>query len=55
MLYNSLTEFGLTMNVVMLIKICSNENYSGAHTGKNTCYVYDNIQNGLKKAEFFLH
>jgi hypothetical protein len=49
-LYNILIEFGISMKLVRLIKICLNETYSKVRIGK---YLSDNfpIQNGLKQGD----
>jgi hypothetical protein len=50
LLNNILTEFGVPMKLVRLIKMCLNEAYSRVHIGK---YLFDNfrIQNSLKHGE----
>jgi hypothetical protein len=49
-LYNILTEFGVLMKPVRLIKICLNETYGKAHVYK---HLSDNvsIQYGLKQGD----
>jgi hypothetical protein len=46
-LYNILIEFGITLKLVRLIKMCLNETYSRAQVGR---HLYDRfpIKNGLK-------
>jgi hypothetical protein len=53
-LYNILTEFGVAMKLVRLIKICLKETYSKVHIGK---HLSDNfpIQNVLKEDMFYYH
>jgi hypothetical protein len=47
-LYNIPIEFGITMKLVRLFKMCLNENYNEVHICKN---MYDpfSVQNGLKQ------
>jgi hypothetical protein len=49
-LYNILIEFGVSMKLVTLIKMCLNETYNKVLIGK---YLSDNfpIQNGLKQGD----
>jgi len=47
-LYNILTELGITMKLVWLIKRCLNETYSKDHPGKNLSDALP-TQNGLKQ------
>jgi hypothetical protein len=46
-LYNILTEFGVTMKLDRFIKMCLNETYSKIHIGKHLPDTFS-IQNGLK-------
>jgi hypothetical protein len=46
-LYNILIEFGVTMQLVRLIKLCWNEIYSKVRIGKHLSDSFP-IQNGLK-------
>jgi hypothetical protein len=48
--YNILIEFGVTMKLVRLIKICSNETCSKVHTRKNPSDAFPN-HNGLKHGD----
>jgi hypothetical protein len=52
-LYNILTEFGIHMKLVMLIKMCLNKIYSKVHTGKNLSDAFP-IQNGVKQGDVLL-
>jgi hypothetical protein len=52
-LYNILTEFGITRQLVVLIKLCSNEAYSTVRIGKNLSDKFP-IPNGLKQGEAFI-
>jgi hypothetical protein len=47
-LYIILTEFGVPMKIVRLIKMCLNETYSKVCSGKHLSGMYP-IQNGLKE------
>jgi len=47
-LYNSLTEFGIPMKTVSLIKVCLSDTYSRVRVGKNLSDVFS-ISNGLKQ------
>jgi hypothetical protein len=49
-LYNILTEFGVPMKLVRLIKICLNETYSKVCIGKHLSESFP-IQNGLKQGD----
>jgi hypothetical protein len=52
-LYSTLAEFGVSMKLVHLIKMCLDETYSKVHIGK---HLTDNflIQNGLKQRDALL-
>jgi hypothetical protein len=47
-LNNILIEFGVTMKLVRLIKMCFNKMYSNVPTGKRMSETFP-IQNGLKE------
>jgi hypothetical protein len=49
-LCNIIIEFGITLKLVRLIKMCLNETYSKVCIGK---YLYDSfpVQNGLKQGD----
>jgi hypothetical protein len=49
-LYNILTEFGISRKLDGLIKMCLNETYSTVHIGKNLSDMFT-IQNGLKQGD----
>jgi hypothetical protein len=49
-LYNTLTEFGIPMKLVRLIKMCLNETYSKASIG-NHLSDSSPILNGLKQGD----
>jgi hypothetical protein len=49
-LYNILIEFGITMKLVRLIKMCLNETYSRVRIGKHLSDSFP-IQNGLKQGD----
>jgi hypothetical protein len=49
-LYNILIEFGITRNLVELIKMCLNETYSRVRIGKNLSDKFT-IENGLKQGD----
>jgi len=47
-LYNILTEFGISMKLVRLIEMCFNETNSNVHIGKNLSETFP-IQNDPKQ------
>jgi hypothetical protein len=49
-LYNILTEFGIPMKLVRLIKMCVTEIYRGVWVGKNLSDMFP-IRNGLKQGD----
>ena len=49
-LYNILTEFGIPLKVVRLIKRCLNETCSRDQVGKNLSDVFS-VRNGLKQGD----
>jgi hypothetical protein len=49
-LYNILTEFGVPMKLLRLIKMCLHETYSEVHIGKLLSDSFP-IQNGLKQKD----
>jgi hypothetical protein len=49
-LYNILIEFGIPRKLVVLIKICLNETYSGVRIGQNLSDKFC-IENGLKQGD----
>ena len=49
-LYNILIEFGITLKLVRLIKMCLIETYSRVRVGKNFCDMFS-IKNGLKQGD----
>jgi hypothetical protein len=52
-LYNILTEVGIPMKLVRLIKMCLNGKYSGVRVGKNLSDIF-HIGHGLKQGDAFL-
>jgi len=49
-LYNILIEFGISMKLVRLLKMCLNETYNTVHVGKNLSDMFP-IRNGLKQGD----
>jgi hypothetical protein len=49
-LYNILTEHGVPMKLVTLIKMCLNETYNKVHVGIHLCESFP-MQNSLKQGE----
>jgi len=48
--YNILTEFGITMKLVRLMKMCLNETYSTVQLGKNFSDMFP-IRKGMKEGD----
>jgi hypothetical protein len=49
-LYNILIEFGISMKLEKLIKMCLNETYSRVRVGKHLSDVFP-VKNGLKQGD----
>jgi hypothetical protein len=49
-LYSIVIEFGVSMKLVRLIKICLNETYSNVRIGKHLSDIFP-IQNSLKQGD----
>jgi len=49
-LHNIIIEFGITMKLIRLIKMCLNETYSRVRVGKNLSDMFP-IRNGLKQGD----
>ena len=49
-LFNILIEFGITMKLVRLIKVCMNETYSRVRVGKNVSDMVP-VRKGLKQGD----
>ena len=52
-LYNILTEFGIPMKLVRLIKMCLTDTYSRVQVGKNISDTFP-IRNGLEQGDALL-
>jgi hypothetical protein len=52
-LYNILIEFGISMKLVRLVKMCLNETYSRVRVGKHLSDTFP-IKTGLKKGDALL-
>jgi hypothetical protein len=53
-LYNTLIEFGVSMKLVRLIKMCLNETHNKIRIGKHLSDSFP-IQNGLKQEMLYHH
>ena len=51
-LYNILIEFGVSMKLVRLLKMCLNETYNIVQVGKNLSDMFP-TRNGLKHGDAF--
>jgi hypothetical protein len=49
-LYNILIDFGISMELIKLIKMCLNETYSRVRVGRHLCDMF-RVRNGLKQGE----
>jgi hypothetical protein len=49
-LYNTVTEFGISMQLARLINMCMTETYSRVQVGKHLCDMFP-IRNGLKQGD----
>jgi hypothetical protein len=57
-LYNILTEIGITMQLIRLIKMCLNETYSRVQVGKHLSdmfYIKNSLQQGDALSPFLLN
>jgi hypothetical protein len=53
-LYNIVIEFGITMKLFRLIKICLNETYNKVRIGKHFSDTFP-IKNDLKQGDLYHH
>ena len=53
-MYNILADFGVTMKVVGLIKMCLNETFSKVHIGKHFSDTFP-FKYGLKEGDAYNH
>ena len=53
-MYNILIEFGISMKLVRLVKVCLTGTYSRVRVGKNLSHMFP-IRNGLKQGDIYCH